>query len=193
MSKYTSGADMWQDHKARHGAEEAWSICNRYLDMQINNGDPNELQFCYELYTAMQEDRLLSQDKTFEYGGVHFIPERQFRKDEGDFHTISRRAFSDHSLGLSIYEWQKAEYSYEGFYAASSDKECDLFRCVETGHLYYPGENELFGYHEPRQRKRSQKESIVEALEKAKPKEATQGVEEQHTQKRQGKIEREEP
>lgn len=104
---------------------------------------------------------------SFEYGGSHFTPVRQFKKSEGDFHDIARRQFSDHTLGLSTYDWQKHPYSYADFYAASTDKECDIFRCEETGLLYVPGENELFGYHEPKQRSRNAKASVVGALEQA--------------------------
>ena len=37
-------------------------------------------------------------------------------------------------------------WSYEEFYKKSSDKEADLFLCLENGLIYIPGENELFLY-----------------------------------------------
>lgn len=40
------------------------------------------------------------QEKTFEYGGYHFIPERQFRKQENDFFKITRRLRRDMELGF---------------------------------------------------------------------------------------------
>ena len=40
------------------------------------------------------------QDKSFEYGGHHFIPERQFEKRENDFFKITRRLRSDTDLGF---------------------------------------------------------------------------------------------
>ena len=52
-------------------------------------------------------------------------------------------------------ERQKVPYEYKGFYAISTDKECDVFRCEENGLLYVPGKNELFIYHEPKQKKRN--------------------------------------
>jgi len=106
----------------------------------------------------------------FEYGGSHFTPVRQFRRGEGDFHDVMRRVYTDRTVGLSTYDWQKAEYSYEGFYAASTDKQCDIFRCEETGRLYIPGANELFGYNERPQRSRGTKAkaSVIGALEQAK-------------------------
>ena len=77
--------------------------------------------------------------QVFEYGGYHFIPERQFTGRERDFFAISRRQRTDKELGLCrpgyAYE-SKYPYSHKGFYAASPDKECDLFRCLENGKLY---------------------------------------------------------
>ena len=100
--------------------------------------------------------------KTFEYGGYHFTPIRKFYKKEGDFFAISKRLASDPNLGLCTYQdRQKAPYDYKGFYTVATDKECDVFRCEENGLLYVPGKNELFIYHEPKQKKRN---SIADAL-----------------------------
>lgn len=98
----------------------------------------------------------MSGGKTFGYGGYHFTPVRQFRKDEGDFFAISRRIETDPQLGFSIYpERRKFQYKYEAFYKAATDKTCDIFRCEENGKIYVPGTNELFIYHEPAQKKRA--------------------------------------
>ena len=108
----------------------------------------------------------MSDRKTFEYGGYHFTPIRKFHKKEGDFFTISKRLASDPNLGLCTYqERQKVPYDYKGFYAISTDKECDVFRCEENGLLYVPGKNELFIYHEPKQKKRN---SIADALSQSR-------------------------
>lgn len=60
--------------------------------------------------------------------------------------AISKRLASDPNLGLCTYqERQKVPYDYKGFYAISTDKECDVFRCEENGLLYVPGKtNFLF-------------------------------------------------
>lgn len=98
----------------------------------------------------------MSGGKTFGYGGYHFTPVRQFRKDEGDFFAISRRIETDPQLGFSTYpERRKFQYKYEAFYKAATDKTCDIFRCEENGKIYVPGTNELFIYHEPAQKKRA--------------------------------------
>ena len=88
-------------------------------------------------------------EKFFEYGGYHFIPERQFTAEENEFGKISRRLKPDTEMGLCreryAYE-SKYPYSHDGFYAASPDKDCDLFRCIENGKLYLPCENDLQEY-----------------------------------------------
>ena len=95
----------------------------------------------------------MSDRKTFEYGGYHFTPIRKFHKKEGDFFAISKRLASDTNLGLCTYQnRQKAPYDYKDFYTVATDKECDIFRCEENGLLYVPGKNELFIYHEPKQK-----------------------------------------
>lgn len=174
MSVYDTGVDMWQDYKSQYGDAEARGICNRYLDLQVENNNPQELQFCRELFAAMQADLPARaeavQTKTFEYGGYHFTPERKIGRNAGGFDANMRRARSDFNLGLSTYDWRKADYSYKGFYEASTDKNCDLFRCVENGRLYMPALNELFEYQEQRQRRRPPpaRKSAVTALDKAK-------------------------
>ena len=40
------------------------------------------------------------QEMSFEYGGYHFIPERQFTKREDDFFKITRRLKTDKELGF---------------------------------------------------------------------------------------------
>lgn len=91
------------------------------------------------------------QHQSFEYGGYHFIPERCFSEEENHFFRISRRQCLDKELGFCkpgyTYE-SKYPYSYESFYAASTEKECDLFRCVENGKLYLPCQNDLQEYME---------------------------------------------
>jgi hypothetical protein len=97
-------------------------------------------------------------EQVFEYGGYHFTPYRKFLgKSERDFFAVSRKLRSDWELGLFSdreRKGYKADYEYDDFYAASTDKECDIFRCVETGRLYVPCANELFGFNEARNRDR---------------------------------------
>jgi hypothetical protein len=111
---------------------------------------------------------------TFEYGGYHFTPYRQFGKREVDKHLdgdsrpwkndeqYAMRNMSSDSLGITA----KSGYSHGDFYAASGGSKCDIFRCEENGRLYVPGANELFRYTEPKQRAR--KQSLLGALDGAK-------------------------
>ena len=97
-------------------------------------------------------------NEVFEYGEYHFTPHRKFRgNSEKDFFAVSQKLRTDRELGLFSDRSRKgyqADYSYDDFYAASTDKECDIFRCLETGRLYVPGANELFGLKETRNRDR---------------------------------------
>ena len=54
LCAYKSGADMWLEYISLYGEPEARGICNRYLDMQIYSTDAEEIQFCRQLYNAMQ-------------------------------------------------------------------------------------------------------------------------------------------
>ncbi|GHU79359.1 hypothetical protein FACS1894191_1980 [Clostridia bacterium] len=112
---------------------------------------------------------------TFEYGGRHFTPVRKFRKGEIDkpLESDSRPWKNDAQYAMrdmrTDFSMKTPDYSYEGFYAASGDKKCDIFRCEENGKLYVPALNELFEYTKPEQsRKAEPRQSVLEALAKAK-------------------------
>ena len=128
----------------------------------------------------------------FEYGGYHFKPYRQFQKGEvkrrleGDTRTwktdaafAMRNMSSDHGIGLSKYDWKKADYSHEGFYAASGNCGADIFKCIENGKLYVPHENELFQYKEAPQKEKSvtKKPSLLDRIDNGKHKSAAQSAE----------------
>lgn len=98
-------------------------------------------------------------DMTFEYGGKHFVPVRQFTKEDGDFYKITRKLRSDLELGFFQADYygegsKKVDYSHKDFYAASTDKTSDIFRCMENGKLYVPCEYELQEYMEIQQKNR---------------------------------------
>ena len=82
----------------------------------------------------------------FEYQGYHFeavgvLPEGIEGKD------LVAQTRSNTELHLSTYHTEDfPKYSYDDFYAVSNASTADVFRCLETGRNYIPGENELFGY-----------------------------------------------
>ena len=82
----------------------------------------------------------------FAYQGYHFeavgvLPEGIEGKD------LVAQTRSNTELHLSTYHTEDfPKYSYEEFYAVSNAPTADVFRCLETGRNYIPGENELFGY-----------------------------------------------
>lgn len=82
----------------------------------------------------------------FAYQGYHFeavgvLPEGIEGKN------LVAQTRSNTELHLSTYHTEDfPKYSYDDFYAVSNAPTADVFRCLETGHNYIPGENELFGY-----------------------------------------------
>lgn len=82
----------------------------------------------------------------FEYQGYHFeavgvLPEGLEGKD------LVAQTRCNTELHLSTYHTEDfPKYSYDEFYAVSNAPTADVFRCLETGRNYIPGENELFGY-----------------------------------------------
>ena len=84
----------------------------------------------------------------FKYLGYNFIPVEKLTDDQIELGNINEHIQSDIELGFSTYDWweNKKDYSYEGFYDASGNADYDIFKCLENGKLYIPGENELFEY-----------------------------------------------
>lgn len=103
-----------------------------------------------------------NEKSVFMFGGLHFKPCRKITKSEryhfgvdnlssifnDDRFPQMKNMKPDMEVGLSKYSWKKADYSRDSFYTASHDSKCDLFRCLENGKLYYPGETQLFQYTE---------------------------------------------
>jgi hypothetical protein len=115
---------------------------------------------------AKTKFEIMRDKEIFEYGGYHFKPVRRFRDGEldkpqendsrprkQDARYAMRNMSSDFSLGITSYDRKKTDdaYSADAFYAASGDSTADIFKCIENGRLYVPGENELFRYKEPPQ------------------------------------------
>ena len=87
----------------------------------------------------------------FEYGGYHFIPERKLIGAEAELYAISKKICQDRELGFCEEGYaypSKCPYSHAAFMYASTDKECDLYRCVENGKLYIPCHHDLQIYRE---------------------------------------------
>lgn len=83
---------------------------------------------------------------SFEYNGYHFTAVGRFPKGYNLEEAMKSLIFSDREMGLSNYDWAKHTYSHSAFYKASGDSQADIFRCIENGKLYLPGDNELFCY-----------------------------------------------
>lgn len=101
-----------------------------------------------ETLTETQEKRL-RENGYFLYQGCHFKPVRQFTEKDGDFFEKTKRLKRDDELGMMEVNYngkQKHPYSYEEFYAASTDKEADIFFCLETMKVYVPCTYEMQEY-----------------------------------------------
>lgn len=103
--------------------------------------------------TETQEERLrensLREKGYFLYQGCHFKPVRKFTEKDGDFNKIVRRLKREDELGMTAADYygkQKHPYSYEEFYAASTDKKADVFFCLETMKEYVPCTHEMQEY-----------------------------------------------
>ena len=85
-------------------------------------------------------------ENIFEYQGYHFEPVGILPQGlEGK--ELVNQTRGNTELHLTTYEREDdILYSYAGFYEASGSSKADIFRCMETGRNYIPGENELFGY-----------------------------------------------
>ena len=105
------------------------------LDLQESESEPESV--------IVQEQW---DENVFEYQGYHFeavgvLPEGIEGKD------LVAQTRSNTELHLSTYHTEDfPKYSYDDFYAVSNAPTADVFRCLETGRNYIPGENELFGY-----------------------------------------------
>ena len=80
----------------------------------------------------------------FAYGGLHFVPEQQF-ESQGQYHRRIPLSRMGQEAEVDLFPGKFA-YSHASFYTASTDKNCDIFRCVESGCLYVPCEDGLRPY-----------------------------------------------
>ena len=105
------------------------------LDLQESESEPEDV--------VVQEQW---DENVFEYQGYHFEPVGILPQGlEGK--ELVNQTRRNTELHLTTYEREDdILYSYAGFYEASGSSKADIFRCMETGRNYIPGENELFGY-----------------------------------------------
>ncbi|MEY8334482.1 DEAD/DEAH box helicase family protein [Lachnospiraceae bacterium 47-T17] len=94
---------------------------------------------------SAEPDLMQREPGIFEYGGFHFEAVGKLQENI-NAQDIILNTRSHNELGISDYEDGQHPYSHSSFYEASTDKTADVFRCVETGKNYLPGEHELFEY-----------------------------------------------
>ena len=98
-----------------------------------------------EILSSAPSENNMAVSKFFEYNGYHFEPTGILPAGR-TLKEISNETISNNALGMSAYEGAAHPYSYEEFYNAANSSSADIFKCVENGRLYIPGENELFEY-----------------------------------------------
>ena len=98
-----------------------------------------------EILSSAPSENNTAVSKSFEYNGYHFEPTGILPAGR-TLKEISNETISNNALGMSAYEGATHPYSYEAFYNAANSSSADIFKCVENGRLYIPGENELFEY-----------------------------------------------
>jgi len=98
-----------------------------------------------EILSSAPPENNTAVSKSFEYNGYHFEPTGILSAGR-TLKEISNETISNNTLGMSAYEGATHPYSYEEFYNAANSSSADIFKCVENGRLYIPGENELFEY-----------------------------------------------
>lgn len=78
--------------------------------------------------------------KTFQYGGFTFEPAGQFsdygiKPGKDEFRRISKSLYYNNRAGVADGD---EEFDYDEFYKASTDKEADVFLCLENNVMYVP-------------------------------------------------------
>ena len=139
-------ADVEEIEEEEVTAEE--SISESQEQEIIETSEGQEQKEPEEEVTAKTAEELAESwdEGVFEYQGYHFeavgvLPEGIEGKD------LVAQTRSNTELHLSTYHTEDfPKYSYDDFYAVSNAPTADVFRCLETGRNYIPGENELFGY-----------------------------------------------
>ena len=108
---------------------------------EVQKGEPESESESESVIVQEQWD-----EDVFEYQGYHFEPVGVLPQGlEGK--ELVNQTRGNTELHLTTYEREDdILYSYAGFYEASGSSKADIFRCMETGRNYIPGENELFGY-----------------------------------------------
>lgn len=78
------------------------------------------------------------EEKIFEYGGYHFIPERELTKEEVEQYNrfVPGKTSPEDKFGPYLIFPHK--YSWREFYEKSTDRAYGLYLCLEDGRLYVP-------------------------------------------------------
>ena len=137
--------ELQQQFLALAGDKPVIMAVNERIFVPQPDGSKAKMEFQFRKWERLLKIEIVKTDYNpfeFEYQGYHFeavgvLPEGLEGKE------LINQTRGNTGLHLTAYD---GLYSYEEFYKASGSSKADIFRCMETGRNYIPGENELFGY-----------------------------------------------
>lgn len=137
--------ELQQQFLALAGDKPVIMAVNERIFVPQPDGSKAKMEFQFRKWERLLKIEIVKADYNpfeFEYQGYHFeavgvLPEGLEGKE------LIKQTRGNTELHLTAYD---GLYSYAEFYKASGSSKADIFRCMETGRNYIPGENELFGY-----------------------------------------------
>ena len=128
-----------------------WDDKSTRFERQDVQGILNSIYYPDWLKEKLDYQQELNKDITFEYGGYHFTPVGIVKHTPYAF-AVGKHISTDKTLSIwsknynEIFGQGKIDYTHNDFYKAARDVHCDVFKCIENGKKYIPGEHELFEY-----------------------------------------------
>ena len=108
---------------------------------EVQKGEPESESESESVIVQEEWDENVFEYQVYHFKAVGVLPQGLEGKE------LVNQTRGNTELHLTTYEREDdILYSYAGFYEASGSSKADIFRCMETGRNYIPGENELFGY-----------------------------------------------
>lgn len=151
IALYANPQYTWEQmDEIRQGLEDGLTQekVAQYADPKFLWRQMNEIRTRLDKQKLSQCMPTMGENPVFEYQGYHFVAVGQFPNESWNDHV--QHTISDvfpHLTKQGVYglPYSHKEF-YKAYYKVCKKGAADIFQCVETGALYVPGENELFGY-----------------------------------------------
>jgi len=142
------------------GIESNSIICQSFFEDKKESFEKNDIlgilkeeHYPYWLRDILErEDNIKNNPYVFVYGNYHFLPAGVKTRSD-NFDTMSRYIVTDEDFDICsrdskrVSDKNKTKFNRKDFYDACNNLPCDIFRCLENGRYYIPGEKELFRYY----------------------------------------------